>query len=201
MRYYNIIALAIAMAACVIFFLTYEKKEGNIRRFVLIAVMTALSVVGRVVVFIPGFKPVAAVVILSGIYMGGEAGFLVGALSALLSNLFFGQGPWTPFQMCSWGLLGFVAGLPVLKMELRKTVPLFLYGAFAGIAYSMIMDIWTVLSFGESFTFTRYLVALVTAFPVTIEYMISNVIFLWILSKPVGQKLERINKKHQIFTK
>lgn len=198
-RRYNLISIGIAFLSCVPFYYAYEKKEGNTRRFVLIAVMTALSVIGRVIVFIPGFKPVTAVVILSAVYMGSEAGFLIGSLSALISNLFFGQGPWTPFQMCSWGIIGFLAGLPLVKRELRRTPSLLIFGAASGIVYSMMMDIWTVVSFEGKFQFSRYLLVIATSFPTTLEYVISNVLFLWILKKPIGQKLERIECKHAIF--
>ena len=66
-------------------------KEMTSRRMVLVAIMTALSIAGR---FIPMFKPVTAISIITGAYLGGGSGFLVGALSALLSNFYFGQGPW-----------------------------------------------------------------------------------------------------------
>ena len=84
------------------------------RRYVIISIMIALSVVGR---FIPFFKPVAALTIISGIYIGVDAGIMVGSFSILLSNFYFGQGPWTPFQMLAFGLVGLIAAL--LKEPLK----------------------------------------------------------------------------------
>ena len=82
--------------------------------------------------------------------LGSESGFLVGAMSALVTNFYFGQGPWTPFQMFAWGMIGLIAGY--LGDPLRRSrIALAVYGAFSGIAYSMIMDIWTVLWYGEGF--------------------------------------------------
>ena len=134
MRSYNLISIIIAFLACVPFYVTYEKREGSIRRMVLLAVMTAISVVGRVLfTVIPAFKPVSAIVTLSGIFMGPQSGFLVGSLSAIISNIFFGQGPWTPFQMLAWGMIGMFAGLPGMNRILRKRIPLAIYGVFAGI--------------------------------------------------------------------
>lgn len=198
-RRYHIVSMLIAFFACVPFYYAYEKREGSIRRMVILAVFTALAVIGRVIVVIPGFKPVTAVVIFVGIYMGSEAGFLCGSLSALLSNIFFGQGPWTPFQMVAWGVSGFVAGLPWVRMRLKKPIWLSIYGIISGITYSMIMDVWTVLSFDGQFHILRYLLALTTAIPVTIEYAVSNVVFLLLLRRSIGSRLERIKVKHGIF--
>ncbi|MHA9736697.1 ECF transporter S component [Robinsoniella peoriensis] len=199
-RKYNLISILIAFLACIPFYMTYEKKEGSIRRMVVLAVMVAISVVGRLIfAVLPGFKPVTAIVVIAAIYMGSESGFLIGSLSAIISNMFYGQGPWTPFQMLAWGGLGLTAGLPVMQKILKKRVILAVYGFLAGFGYSAIMDIWTVLSFDGSFSLARYLTVLAMALPVSMEYAISNVIFLMLGIGPIGRKLKRINIKHGIF--
>lgn len=199
-RKYNLVSVIIAFCACLPFYYAYEKKEGSIRRMVMIAVMTAIAVTGRLIFGpVPVFKPVSAVVILTGIYMGPEAGFLVGSLSAVISNLFFGQGPWTPFQMLSWGVIGLISGLPGFRRVLRRRLLLAIWGLVAGALYSGIMDIWTVLSLLGRWNWPRYLLALSTAVPYTVSYMLSNVVFLMLMIKPVGEKLERIQRKHGIF--
>ena len=132
---------------------------------------------------------------ITAMYIGGEAGFLTGALSAVISNFYFGQGPWTPFQMLSWGLIGLLAGL--LATPLKKSrVLLSLYGIFAGVAYSFLMDIWTVLWYNGSFNPALYAAALATAIPYTVMYAASNVIFLNMLAKAFGEKLYRIKIKY-----
>lgn len=199
-RKYNLISILIAFLACIPFYMAYEKKEGSIRRMVVLAVMVAISVVGRLIfAVLPGFKPVTAIVVIAAIYMGSESGFLIGSLSAIISNMFYGQGPWTPFQMLAWGGLGLIAGLPVMQKILQKRVILAVYGFLAGFGYSAIMDIWTVLSFDGSFSLARYLTVQVIALPVSIEYAISNVVFLMLGIGPIGRKLKRINIKHGIF--
>ena len=120
-RSYAWISLCVVVLSIVPFFMRFEKSSLDVKRLVLIAALVALSVVGRMAfAAVPGFKPVAALVIITAVHFGGEAGFMVGALSALLSNFYFGQGPWTPFQMFSWGIVGLIAGLlaPVLKKHL-----------------------------------------------------------------------------------
>ena len=199
-RKYNLVSAMIVLIACGAFYLAYEKRAGSLRRMVLLAVMTAISVVGRFIFGpIPFFKPVTAIVVLTGIYMGPESGFLVGSLSAVVSNIFFGQGPWTPFQMFSWGIIGMIAGFPGLRALLRHRMPLIFYGIFSGIAYSGLMDIWTVFSLEGGWNWYRYLGALATAVPVTITYCVSNVVFLMLTIKPIGEKMNRIQIKHGIF--
>lgn len=198
-RKYNMVSILIVLLACIPFYVAYENKRGNIRRMVILSTLIALSVIGRVLVYVPGFKPVTAIVILTGMYMGAEAGFLCGSLSAVLSNMFFGQGPWTPFQMLAWGSTGFIAGIPFIRKILKNKIALSVYGGVTGILYSFVMDIWTVLSFDGLFSISRYMVAITAAIPVTFEYAVSNIIFLLVLRKPIGEKLQRIKVKHGIF--
>lgn len=197
-KQYALISVLLAFAACVPFFLSFEKKKPMARQTVLIAVMVALSVAGRMALaFLPSVKPVTALVIITALYFGPEAGFLTGSLSALLSNIYFGQGPWTPFQMFAWGILGFAAGL--LQRPLKKHFwLLLLYSALAGAAFSMLMDLYTVLSFGEGFRLDRYGAALLSALPITAVYAVSNVIFMLALRIPLGKILERIKQRYDL---
>ncbi len=196
-RSYAIVSLAVALLACVPFFISFEKTSST-RRLVMLAVMTALSVAGRFIFApIPFFKPVTAMVVIAGMYFGAEFGFLTGALSAVISNFYFGQGAWTPFQMFSWGIIGFIAG--ILSSQLvRSKIILIIYGALAGVVYSLIMDIWTVLWIDGMFNPARFSAAVITALPVTLKYVISNIIFLIILAPLFGKKIERLKQKYGI---
>lgn len=190
------ISLAVVILAFVPFFMTFERRETNTRRLVVIAVMTALSVAGRFLfAVLPGFKPVTAIVVITAVFFGGEAGFLTGALSALLSNFYFGQGPWTPFQMFAWGMLGLLAGLLARPLK-RSRWLLALYGVFAGAAYSLLMDVWSALWYDNTFHWGLYGAAVASSLPFMVEYAVSNVIFLLLLVKPIGEKLERIRVKY-----
>lgn len=195
-KQYAFISLAVAVLACVPFFLSFERKANSTTKLVLVAVLTALSVAGRILfAVLPGFKPVTAMVVLTAMYFGSEAGFMTGALTAVLSNFYFGQGPWTPFQMFTWGLLGFIAGL--LQNRLRNSrVFLGSYGAFAGAAFSLLMDVWTTLWADGTFQLARYGAAIVTSFGYMAIYAVSNVIFLLLLCKPMGQILGRMQEKY-----
>ncbi len=195
-KQYAWISLCAAVLSCVPFFLRFERGRVGTSQMILIASMTALSVLGRVLFApIPGFKPVTAMVVITAMYFGGEAGFLTGSLSALISNFWFGQGPWTPFQMFSWGILGLIAGLLADPLK-RSRVMLAVYGAFSGVLYSVIMDIWTVLWADGYFNLSRYAAAMVSALPFTAVYAVSNVIFLLLLGKSIGKILDRIGTKY-----
>lgn len=186
------VSFAVAVLACFLFLTGFDKREVGSRRAVIISVMTALSVIGR---FIPLFKPVTALTVISGMYLGAESGFLVGAFSALISNFYFGQGPWTPYQMLAWGVIGLIAGLAAKPLK-KSMILLLSYGAISGVLFSAIMDIWTVIWYNDSFDMALYLAASVSALPHTLLYAVSNIIFLIMMAKPIGEKLERIKIKY-----
>ena len=199
-RKYYFISIMIMILACVPFVLSFERRKPQPREILTIAVMSAISVAGRCLfVVTPGFKPVAAITAITGFSLGAEAGFLTGATSALVSNMFFGQGPWTPFQMFIWGMIGFIAGLLGKTGVMHKKIPLILFGIFAGVFFSFGMDIWGSVSMYGVFSWEAYVLALSSAVPFTIIYAISNIIFLLLLTKPISEKLERIKHKYGIL--
>lgn len=191
---YLVVTLAVAALSMVLFVAGFERKKTGTRRLIIVSVMVALSVAGRL---IPFFKPVTALTVITGVYLGGEAGFLCGSMSAVISNFYFGQGPWTPFQMFAWGLIGLFAGLA--GEPLRRSRPLIvLYGGLAGVVYSVVMDVWTVLWYDKGFDAALYLSAIGTALPYTMLYTASNAIFLWLCARPFGEKLERVKIKYGV---
>ncbi|MCM1364285.1 MAG: ECF transporter S component [Faecalibacterium sp.] len=197
-KQYAWISLCVVALSCVPFFLSFEKGKSTAKELILIAVMTALSVVGRIVfAAVPGFKPVTAMVVITAMYFGSEAGFVTGALSAVISNFYFGQGPWTPFQMFVWGIVGLLAGIFAKKLR-KSRVNLVVFGAFSGVIFSLLMDIWTVLWADGNLNFTRYIAAITSSAPFTAIYAVSNIVFLIILAKPIGKILERIKMKYAI---
>lgn len=199
-RKYYFVSIVIMILACVPFFLSFERRKPQPREILVIAVMSAISVAGRALfVVTPGFKPVAAITAITGFSLGAEAGFLTGAISALVSNMFFGQGPWTPFQMFMWGMIGFIAGLLSKTRLMHKKIPLILFGIFAGIFFSFGMDVWGTISMYGVFSWKAYALALTSAVPFMIIYCISNVIFLLLLAKPISEKLDRIKNKYGIL--
>ena len=191
-EYYVPAALLMTCLALLLFLAGFERRETGTRRMVLVSVMTALSVIGRL---LPVIKPVTALTVLAGMYLGAEAGFLTGALSAVLSNFIMGQGPWTPFQMLAWGLIGLFAGI-LAKPLRRSRMLLYGYGLLSGILFSALLDVWTTVWTYGTFSWGAYAAALVTALPFTVLYALSNLLFLMLFAKPFGEKLARIEKKY-----
>ena len=191
-RKYAVITVIVTLLSLLLFLSGFDKRRIGSRRLVLGAVFITLAVAGR---FIPQLKPLTAVVIISGMFTGAETGFLVGAVSVLISNIFFGNGPWTPLQMTAMGLIGFFGG--VFSGGLKKSkILLSLYGVACGIFYSMFMDIWTTCSATGSLRFSAYLESVAAAVPFTVIYAVSNVVYLLLLTPPFSRKLERIAEKY-----
>lgn len=192
------VSLCIAVIACIPFFLSLEKRQGSTQKLLIIAVMVALSVVGRIVfTALPGFKPVTALIVLTGMYFGAEAGFITGALTAVISNFYFGQGLWTPIQMFVWGFIGLLAGL--LANPLKRSKAVLLIGALlSGVLFSLLMDVWTVLWADGTFRLARYLTVITASLSFTVTYAVSNAVFLLVLTPLLGAVLERVKTKYAL---
>lgn len=199
----SLVSVAVAILSCLPMFVSFERGEHSAREMSALAVMTAISVISRLIFApVPGFKPVAALVIITGISFGPEAGFVTGSMTAIVSNVWFGQGMWTPFQMFAWGITGFLSGIVLQKSRLRMNrLVLSAAGIFGGVLFSLLMDIWTTLSFDGGFSIKRYLFYLVESLPFTTLYAVSNVILLLLMAPSLCRKLERIKQKYGIFLK
>ena len=187
-----LVSCLVAVLALGLFLAGFERKTTGARRMVIVAVMTALCIVGR---FIPFFKPVTALTIITAMYLGSESGFLTGALAALLSNFTFGQGPWTPFQMLAWGMIGLAAGYMAGPLKRHRWL-LLLYGTASGVLYSLLMDVWTVLWYNGTLNWQLYAGAVAASLPHMALYGVANFAFLWFLARPFGEKLARIHRKY-----
>ena len=120
--HYMLISLLVVGCCMAPFFVVFEKRKPKAREIVLLAMMTAITVAAHI--FLHMLLPIqigTALVVVAGISMGPEAGFLVGAMARFICNFYMGQGPWTPWQMFSWGLLGFLAGLTFARADARMT--------------------------------------------------------------------------------
>ncbi len=204
-RYYYITASLIIICSFIPFLMIFEKRRPRARELVVIAVMTALGVAGRAAFYmLPQFKPIAATVIITGVSLGCEAGFITGALTAFVSNMFFGQGPWTPWQMFALGLLGFISGL-VFRKDIRtktqRALLCLLYGALSTFfIYGGIMDSAYVLMAGSEPTLAALLAAYASGLPFNLIFAGATVVFLLVLTRPILNKLRRIKKKYGLLT-
>lgn len=199
---YMLFSLLVVFFAMVPFFLIFEGRHPQAREIMVIAVLAAIGVAGRAAFFmVPSFKPIAAIVILAGVSFGGEAGFLVGTMIMMVSNMFFGQGPWTPWQMFSYGLIGFLAGILFQKGILKaKRLHLCVYGFLSVFfIFGGIMNPASILMAYGRITWKSLIAFYISGAPVDLVQATSTVIFLWILSRPMLEKLERIKRKYGLI--
>lgn len=196
---YNLIIMLLVVISWIPFYFKYELSHPKTREVVILAIMIALTTLARTLfILFPSFKPVSALVIIMAVVFGKQDGFLCGSLSALISDFVFGIGPWTPFQMFAWGLIGYLAGMFCRQLYQNKWL-LYSYGAVAGIIFSMIMDLWSVLAIDNSFNLSRYLFTVIAALPVTITYIVSNIIFIFVFKDAMFKILQRVKIKYGIM--
>ena len=198
MRYY-FIALLILLETMIPFFLVFEGRKPQARELVIIAVLSAIGVAGRTAFFmLPNFKPVLALVIISGVALGGESGFLIGAMTMLVSNVLFGQGPWTPWQMFAMGIIGFLAGVLFRKGLLRRSRgSLCVFGALSAIViYGGIMNPAAALIWAHTLNKQILLSYYMSGFPVDLVHATATVLVLWFFAEPMLEKLDRIKVKY-----
>lgn len=192
------IILSAVIIICGYAFAKLEKKELSAGELSVTAAMTALSVIGRLAfAAVPAFKPCSAIIILTGIYLGAGQGFMSGALTALVSNFYFSQGMWTPFQMLAWGLTGFTAGLLSRPLG-RNMVFLCIFGGLAGGLYSVFMDFWSVIWADNAFYLSRFLAMTAGSAWFMLTYTVSNIIFLILLKRPADKIFTRLRRKYGI---
>lgn len=200
---YYLFATLILIETMIPFALVFEGRKPQPRELVVIAVMSAICIAGRAAFFmLPNFKPVLGLVIISGVGLGGEAGFLVGAMAMMVSNMMFGQGPWTPWQMFTMGLIGFLAGVLFKKGLLRRTrMSMAVFGAFSAIIiYGGIMNPASALMWTHNIQWKIILSYYVSGFPVDIVHASATFLTLWFAAEPILEKLDRIKQKYGLVT-
>lgn len=203
-RKYYFIAMLLLLEALASFFLGFEKRSPKVREVMVVAVLSAIVVAARGAFYmLPSVKPMAALIILSGVGLGGETGFLIGAMSMMVSDIFFGQGPWTPWQMFAMGTLGLVAGVLFrqdVPVTWQKRVGLCIFGFLAVVLlYGGIMNSASVIMYQDNVTFTMLAAACAAGLPFDAVHGISTAAFLLVGAGPVLEQLSRVKRKYGFF--
>ncbi|AKG33465.1 ECF transporter S component [Paenibacillus durus] len=199
-RHYLLLSLVLLCAALLPMFLRLERRKLEPRELVLLAVLAAIAAVSRIpFAALPSVKPVSAIVILSAYVFGAEAGFLIGAVAALVSNLYFGQGPWTPWQMFAWGMAGLTAGWLRNTRWMRTRPGLLLFGFIWGFLFGWIMNIWHLIGLPDAFSLGLVATVYTASFYFDLAHALSNVVFLSILAGGWIKVLERFRKKYGLL--
>jgi energy-coupling factor transport system substrate-specific component len=201
-RKYYFVSLLLILYSLLPFLVCFERRQPKPREIVLVAVLAAIAAAGRAAFFmLPQFKPLIAIVIISGVCFGAETGFLVGVTAVFVSNFFFGQGPWTPWQMFCCGIIGLGAGVLFAEGTLKKNrLLLCLYGGFSTFfIYGTLMDVGALLMFTPQFSRAAFLTVYISGFWFNIIHSAATVLFLYLLSPAMIKKLERIKRKYGLL--
>jgi len=191
---------AILVVVLVAGFAWYERSRPSSRMLALVATLAALAALGRVAFApLPNVKPTTDIVLLSGFALGGAPGFAVGAVAALASNLFYGQGPWTPWQMGAWGLVGLVgAALGAASGRRLGRVPLAVACAAAGLLYGAILDYSTWVTFSGARSLDGYLAFSASSLSFNIAHAVGNVVFCLAFGPAFVRALLRFRERFEV---
>lgn len=203
-----IVAVVAILCIIAVFFIWFERKRPGARELALVAVMCALAVASRAAfIGVPHVKPMAAVIMIAGVAFGAPTGFLVGALSALASNFIFGQGPWTPWQMLSFGLCGLVFGMlsdkgiiPKARLSWAQRIAFALGGGvFIILIAGPVLDTSSLLYMVSKITPESVFAVYAAGFPVNCLHGIATCIVLLIAANPILGMLDRVRVKYGVL--
>jgi len=194
---WGLTATVIVALAVVAFFFEFEATAMSSKEIALIAMLGTISAVSRVpFAVIPNVQPCTYLIICSGYVFGPVAGFMVGAITALVSNLFLGQGPWTLYQMFAWGLAG-VSAAYLRRLGLGR-ISLIIFGTAWGFIYGWIMNIWFWASFIYPLTFKTFLTYQLTSIWFDTFHALGNIVFLGFFGMKTVAILQRFKRRFSI---
>jgi energy-coupling factor transport system substrate-specific component len=193
-------SVVVLTAALAIGFGWYERSRPPARVLALVAALAALGAIGRVAfAAFPNVKPTTDIVLFSGYALGGAPGFAVGAVAALVSNVFLGQGPWTPWQMAAWGVVGIGGALfgRVMRGRQPNRFVLALVCGVSGFLFGALMDMyqWTLAA---EHTLPSYVAVSGTSFAFNCLHAGGNVLFALVLGPAFIRSLERYRRRFEV---
>ncbi|MBJ7355445.1 MAG: hypothetical protein JHC98_11530 [Thermoleophilaceae bacterium] len=185
-------------------FAWFERSRPPARIVAAVAALVAFAVIGRVLFApFPNVKPTTDIVIIAGFALGFAPGWMVGVLTALVSNFYFSQGPWTPWQMLAWGLCGLLGALLArggMKpgSSLTRRLPMALWCAAAGAVYAVIINFGSAVNLASSDIETSFWVQLTTSLPFDIAHSVANFAFFMLAGPLLIRMLERLRRRESL---
>lgn len=197
-RWYYLTSTMMVIETMIPFFLAFETRKPQARELVTIAVLCALAVASRVIFVLPNFKPTTAIVMIAGIALGAEAGFMTGAITAFASNFFFSQGPWTPWQMMAYGIGGFLAGALFHKRnQNRNPVVLAAFGfVMIVLVVGPLLDSCTLFTVSTKLSWKFAMAVYGSGFVFNLQHGLTCAVTMLLFSKPMLRKLDRLKLKY-----
>lgn len=197
-RAYYVTSTLVILEILIPFLLAFEGRKPQARELVVIAVLCALAVASRAAIPIPNFKPTYAVIMLSGIAFGPEAGFLVGAVTAFASNFFYGQGAYTPWQMFAYGAGGMLAGFVFGKKWLpREPMAMAIFGYLVVLLFiGPILDTCSVFLTLPEISLKSAWPLYISGFPVNLSQGACTFLTMLLFGRPLLEKLDRVKTQY-----
>jgi energy-coupling factor transport system substrate-specific component len=181
----------------------FERRRVEPRELVLLAVLASIAAVGRIpFASIPSVQPTTFVIMMAGLVFGAESGFMIGAVAALASNMVMGQGPWTPWQMAAWGLVGLTAGWLRNTKLMNGKWGRVIFGVLWGFLFGWIMNLWGFLAIvqsGSPFEWNAFFIYLAGSATFDAMHSLSNVFFLLLFGELWIKILNRFKRKYGLL--
>jgi energy-coupling factor transport system substrate-specific component len=179
-------------------FAWYERSRPTSQVVALVAALAAVAIVGRIAfAAFPNVKPTTDIVIFAGFAFGPAPGFAVGGLAALVSNFWFGQGPWTPWQMAGWGMCGILgAGLAVVRPRAGRFT-LAVVCAFAAVAYGALLNFSLMATYGGDLSLRYFLALEARAVPFEAAHAIGNATLALVAGPAIVRMLVRFRERFE----
>ncbi|HET7574531.1 MAG TPA: prenyltransferase/squalene oxidase repeat-containing protein [Solirubrobacterales bacterium] len=176
----------------------YERSRPPSQVVALVAALAALAIAGRIAfAAFPNVKPTTDIVVFAGYALGPAPGFAVGALAALVSNFWFGQGPWTPWQMAGWGMCGLIGAGLALGVRNAGRFTLAAVCGGAGIAYGVLLNFSLMATYGGDLSIERFLTLQARAVPFDAAHAIGNVAFALLAGPAMVRMLVRFRQRFE----
>ncbi|HET8814542.1 MAG TPA: hypothetical protein VFM51_06265, partial [Solirubrobacterales bacterium] len=195
---WEIASFLIIGAVIVAGFTWYERSKPPSQVVALVAALAALAIVGRIAFApFPNVKPTTDIVIFAGYALGGAPGFAVGALTGLVSNFWFGQGPWTPWQMAGWGMCGVLGAAVAVGSRNANRLVLAATCGFAGILYGALLNFSLMATYGGDLSLRHFLVLEARAIPFDVAHAVSNVLLALVAGPAMVRMLVRFRERFE----
>lgn len=202
-RKYYLTSMVVLLCTIAAFWLSFERRGPQTREMVLIAVMCAIAVASRAAfIMFPQFKPIVGIIMICGMALGPQAGFMVGSISAFVSNFIFGQGTWTPWQMFAFGLAGLLAGYLCragVMTSSRRILTAVIGGVMVIVLIGPILDTCTLFTMSSMINTTSAGAVYLAGLPFNAVHALAVALTLLVLSKPMVDKLDRVKIKYGIM--
>jgi energy-coupling factor transport system substrate-specific component len=195
---WQLASFVILAAVLIAGFAWYERSRPPSQVVALVAALAAMAIAGRIAfAAFPNVKPTTDIVVFAGYALGGAPGFAVGALTGLVSNFWFGQGPWTPWQMLGWGMCGAMGAALALGTRNAGRFTLAAVCGFAGIAYGVLLNFSLMATYGGDLSVQRFLALEARAIPFDVAHVAGNVAFALLAGPALVRMLSRFRRRFQ----